>query len=110
MTDAGELKTLTEAGIKEINVLLARALSETNIMPKSFSIIPLIEKSLKSGNREYCGTIASSNPEGLLIVEKLQDGKLQVSKTYMKYCFSKKSLGIKNRDIQAANNKRFINL
>ncbi|GDX36470.1 hypothetical protein LBMAG18_09810 [Alphaproteobacteria bacterium] len=86
-TDSSELKTLTEAGIKEINVLLARILQETNILLKNFSIIPIIEKSLKSGNREYCGTIASSNPEGLLIVEKLQDSKLQVSKTYMKYCF-----------------------
>ncbi len=92
------------------HILLARALTETNILPKNFSIIPAIEKSLKSGNREYCGTIASSNPEGLLIVEKLQDGKLKVSKTYMKHCFSKKGLGIRSGSMQAVNNKRFVNL
>jgi len=92
------------------HILLARALTETSILPKNFSIIPAIEKSLKSGKREYCGTIASSNPEGLLIVEKLQDGKLQVSKTYMKHCFSKKGLGIRSGGMQAINNKRFVNL
>ena len=31
------------------------------------------EKSLKPGNRKYCGTIDSSNPEGLVIAEELQD-------------------------------------
>jgi hypothetical protein len=69
------------------NVLLVRILQETNILPKNFSIIPAIEKSLKSGNREYCGTIA--NPQGLLIVEKLHGKEFKVSKTYMKYCFDK---------------------
>jgi len=71
------------------NVLLARILQETNILPKNFSIIPAIEKSLKSGNREYCGTISESNPKGLLIVEKLHGKEFKVSKTYMKYCFDK---------------------
>ena len=69
------------------NVLLVRILQETNILPKNFSIIPTIEKSLKSGNREYCGTIA--NPRGLLIVEKLHGKDFKVSKSYMKYCFDK---------------------
>ena len=71
------------------NVLLARILQETNILPRNFSIIPAIEKSLKSGNREYCGTIPTSNPKGLLIVEKLHGKEFRVSKTYMKYCFDK---------------------
>ncbi len=69
------------------HILLAKALSETNILPKNFSIIPTIEKSLKSGSRNYCGTISSSSPESLLIVEKLHGSKLQVSKTYLKHCF-----------------------
>ena len=80
------------------NVLLARILQETNILPKNFSIIPTIEKSLKSGNREYCGTISTSNPKGLLIVEKLHGKEFKVSKTYMKYCFDK-SFPNKNRSI-----------
>ena len=79
VTDAGELKTLTEAGVKEINL--------TNILPKNFSIITAIEKSLKSGNREYCRIISASNPKGLLIVEKLHGKEFMVSKIYMKYCF-----------------------
>ena len=108
-TDTGELKTLTEAGVKEINLATitqankernegniifskttyttTEGQKETNILPKNFSIIPIIEKSLRSGNREYCGTI--SNPQGLLIVEKLHGKDFKVSKTYIKYCFAK---------------------
>ena len=79
------------------NVLLARILQETNILPKNFSIIPIIEKSLRSGNREYCGTI--SNPQGLLIVEKLHGKEFKASKTYMKYCFDKVRTKTKNSDM-----------
>ena len=76
---------------KSNNVLLDTILQETNILPKNFSIISAIEKSLKSGNREYCGTISASNPKGLLIVEKLHGKEFRVSKTYMKHCFNKKT-------------------
>ncbi len=54
-------------------------------------MIPAIEKSLKSGNKEYCGTISASNPKGLPIVEKLHGKEFKVSKTYAQYCFDKKN-------------------
>jgi hypothetical protein len=91
------------------NVLLARILQETNILPKNFSIIPIIEKSLRSGNREYCGTI--SNPQGLLIVEKLHGKDFKVSKTYMKYCFGKNQIKIPSKSkYSSANNDGVKNI
>lgn len=91
------------------NVLLARILQETNILPKNFSIIPIIEKSLRSGNREYCGTI--SNPQGLLIVEKLHGKDFKVSKTYTKYCFGKNQIKIPSKSkYSSANNDGVKNI
>ncbi len=72
-----------------------------NLESQNFSIIPTIEKSLKSGNREYCRTISASNPRGLLIVKKMHGKEFKVSKTYIKYCFDESHLKIPsgNHDI-----------
>lgn len=68
----------------ESEVLLARIMKEVGIIKENFSIIPEIEKSLKSGNKEYCGRYR--NLEDLLVVEKLHSKKLEISKTFLKYC------------------------
>lgn len=66
------------------SVLLANLIKQTAILPKNFSVLPIIEKSFKSGSREYCGTIR--NATDLLVIEKLYNNRLVVSKSYMKHC------------------------
>ena len=67
--------------------LLAKIMKESKMLPKTFSIMPMIEKSLRSGSREYCGTIKYK--EDLVIVAKLHSQKLQLPKSFVKYCFDK---------------------
>ncbi len=65
-------------------VLLANLIKETGILPKNFSALPIIEKSLESGDREYCGTI--HNATDLLLAQKLYNNKLKVPKAFLNHC------------------------
>ena len=67
--------------------LLAKIMKESKMLPKTFSIMPMIEKSLRSGSKEYCGTIRYK--EDLVIAAKLHSQKLRLPKSFLKYCFEK---------------------
>jgi hypothetical protein len=71
-------------------VLLAKIIKESGILPKNFSVLPMIEQSFKSGSREYCGGV--KDLKDLLVVEKLHSKKLRVPKEFFKYCFDVEKL------------------
>ena len=64
--------------------LLAKILKETNIIPNNFSIMPIIENSLKSGSKEYCGSY--KNWEDVIMMEKILNKKIDPSPAFIERC------------------------
>ncbi len=64
------------------NFVLIKAANESGLAPKS--ILPLIEKSLKSGNKDFCSAV--KNPEKLIAAKQLNKKQKKMLDTLIKNC------------------------
>jgi len=64
------------------NFVLIKAINELELAPKS--ILPLIEKSLKSGNKDFCAAV--KNPEKPIATDQLTQKQKKVLDVLVKYC------------------------
>lgn len=65
------------------NFVLIKAINELGLAPKS--ILPLIEKSLKSGNKDFCQTV-KKNSEKPITVDQLTRKQNKMFDVLVKYC------------------------
>ncbi len=75
------------------NFVLIKALNESGLAPKT--ILPLIEKSLKSGNNDFCSAV--KNPEKPIAVDQLNQKQRKVLDVLAKYCSDPQGLKIGNK-------------
>jgi len=64
------------------NFVLIKAANESGLAPKS--ILPLIEKSLKSGNKDFCAAV--KNPEKPIAANQLNKKQKKMLDTLIKKC------------------------
>lgn len=64
------------------NFVLIKAVNELGLAPKT--ILPLVEKSLKSGNKDFCAAV--KNPEKPIAVDQLTQKQKKMLDVLVKYC------------------------
>ncbi len=93
--------------LSDANLLLVKAVNELGLAPKS--TLPLIEKSLKSGNKDFCNVV--KNPKEVIAADQLTQKQKKVLDVLVKYCpeaiqikvtnSSKKAGDTINKDVEA---------
>ena len=73
------------------NFLLTKIINDLKLTPKS--ILPLIEKSLKSGNKEFCSVV--KNPEEPIAADQLNLKQRKMLNVLKKYCPTARQIRIK---------------
>jgi len=73
------------------NFVLIKAANESGLAPKS--ILPLIEKSLKSGNKDFCAAV--KNPEKPIAANQLNKKQKKMLDTLIKKCAEAHQIKIK---------------
>ena len=68
--------------LSDSGLLLVKAVNELGLAPKS--ILPLIEKSLKSGSKDFCRAV--KNPEKPIAVDQLNQKQKKMFDVLVKYC------------------------
>jgi hypothetical protein len=68
--------------LSDANLLIIKAVNELGLAPKS--ILPLIEKSLKSGSKDFCRAV--KNPEKPIAVDQLNQKQKKMFDVLVKYC------------------------
>jgi hypothetical protein len=86
------------------NFVLIKAINESGLAPKS--ILPLIEKSLKSGNNDFCPAV--KNPEKPIATKQLNKKQKTVLDAIIKNCSEAHQIKIQEIDHKISNsaNKR----
>lgn len=90
--------------LSDSSLLLVKAINELGLAPKS--VLPLIEKSLRSGNKDFCSAV--KNPERPIATNQLNKKQRTVLNVIIKNCPEAGQIKIQENDRKISNssNKR----